>query len=72
MFVVEEIIKTQEQEGFWVTFVDLSTKQVLFTERMAGAGAGFGFRNHWARPLNAGISLMKSRYGTWKKRLAKS
>ena len=65
VFVVEEIIKTKETEVFWATFVDLSTKKMLYTEKLKGTGAGFGFRNHWANPFNAGISLMKSMYGKW-------
>jgi hypothetical protein len=72
VFVVEDIVKTRELEIFWVTFVDMSTKQVLYTEKMGGTGAGFGFRNHWARPLNAGIQTMKSHYGQWKKKFGKS
>lgn len=72
VFVVEEIVKNKETEIFWVTFVDLSTKKMLYTEKMAGAGLGFGFRNHWAHPLNDGISNTKSRYREWKKRFAKA
>lgn len=72
MFVVESIIKNQEEEIFWATFVDLNTKQMLYTEKMAGTGSGFGFRNHWAYPLNSGIKTMKANYGKWKKRFAKA
>ncbi|MGI4862374.1 MAG: hypothetical protein ACRYFZ_00510 [Janthinobacterium lividum] len=72
VFVVEEIDKLKEQEIFWVTFVDLGTKQMLYTEKMGGTGNGFGYRNHWAHGLNDGIKTMKSHYGQWKKKFAKS
>ena len=72
VFVVEDIIKNKEEEIFWVTFVDLATKKMLYTEKMSGSGYGFGFRNHWAHPLNSGIKTMKAHYGKWKKRFAKA
>ena len=72
VFVVEKIDKKLESEVFWAVFVDLASKKVLYTEKMGGTGAGFGFRNHWAAPLYSGIKLMKSNYGDWKKKYAKS
>ena len=70
-FVVESINKVSEEEIYWAVFVNMSTKQVLLAEQMTGAGAGFGFRNHWASPLNGGIKSMKAHYGQWKKEYAK-
>ncbi|RYY16710.1 MAG: hypothetical protein EOO36_10785 [Cytophagaceae bacterium] len=72
VLVVESIEKNEEQEVFWATFVDMSTKRLLYTEKMGGTGNGFGFRNHWAHGLNDGIKTMKSHYGQWKKKVAKS
>lgn len=71
-FVVESINKVSEEETYWAVFVDMGTKQVLLAEQMTGAGAGFGFRNHWASPLNGGIKSMKAHYGQWKKEYAKN
>jgi hypothetical protein len=70
VFVVETINKRNESEVFWATFVDLATKRMLFTQKISATGAGFGFRNHWAAPLNAGIKEMKNHYGDWKKKFA--
>lgn len=72
VFVVESFDKNQEQEVFWVTFVDMRTKRMLYTEKLAGTGSGIGFRNHWAHALNDGIKTMKSHYGQWKKNFAQS
>jgi hypothetical protein len=72
VFVVETIDKRNESEVFWATFVDLATKKMLFTQRISSGGAGVGFRNHWAHPLNAGITAIKQHYGDWKKKYAKS
>jgi len=48
LFIAETLDKTSEQESFWVTFVNIKTKEVLLTERVMGKAAGFGFRNHWS------------------------
>ncbi len=72
VFVVEKMDKPDESEVFWATFVDLATKKMLFTQKIGGTGVGFGFRNHWAAPLYSGIKAMKTNYGDWKKKYAKS
>lgn len=71
VFVVESLKKGTEEEIFWAVFVDMSTKQVLYSGKTSGSGAGFGFRNHWAHPLYAGIQSMKYNYAQWKKKYAK-
>lgn len=48
VYVVESLSKTAEKMTVWATFIDLSTKKVLYTEKVEGKAAGFGFRNYWA------------------------
>lgn len=48
VYVVESLSKTAEKLTVWVTFIDLSTKKVLHTEKVEGKAGGFGFRNYWA------------------------
>ncbi|WP_031527616.1 hypothetical protein [Dyadobacter crusticola] len=48
VYVVENLSKTAEKMTAWVTFIDLSTKKVLYTEHVEGKAGGFGFRNYWA------------------------
>ncbi|MDO7875802.1 hypothetical protein Q5H93_13750 [Hymenobacter sp. ASUV-10] len=72
VFIVENISKPTEKESFWVTFVDTSSKKVLFTTGMSASGGGFGFRNHWARPVYDVLKEIKSsQYDKWKKQFAK-
>lgn len=51
--------KNIEEGSYWATFIDISTKQVLFTKQITGKAAGFGFRNYWLgrikNALNEGI-----------------
>jgi len=48
VYVVESLNKNAEKMYAWVTFIDLKTKKVLYTEKLEGSAAGFGFRNYWA------------------------
>jgi hypothetical protein len=48
VYVVESLNKTEEKLYAWVTFIDLKTKKVLYTEKVDGKAGGFGFRNFWA------------------------
>jgi hypothetical protein len=48
VYVIESLNKTEEKLFAWVTFIDLATKKVLYTERVEGKAGGFGFRNYWA------------------------
>ena len=48
MFNIETLNKLGEHATLFVTFVNMDTKEVLFTERMADDPTGFGVRNYWA------------------------
>ena len=47
VFIVESFDKARVEASLYVTFFDISTKEVLLTERMTGKPVGFGLRNHW-------------------------
>lgn len=67
VFVMEGMNKTIEEGAFWVTYINMSDKSVLFTERITGKGFGFGYRNHWAGSILNGMKDIKSnRYKKWK------
>jgi len=54
VYVVESLFKAPEDSKeksamtAWVTFIDLSSKKVLYTEKVVGKAGGFGFKNYWA------------------------
>jgi hypothetical protein len=62
VYVVESLSKTAEKMFAWVTFIDLSTKKVLYTEKLEGSAAGFGFRNYWAGAVYKINKSIDSRY----------
>ena len=68
VYVVESLNKNAEKMYVWATFIDLKTKKVLFTERLEGAPAGFGFRNYWAGAVyKINKSIGSKYYKIWSK-----
>ena len=65
VFVMESFDKNQKKGFMWVTFFDLASKKVLFTEKMSGKAQGFGIRNYYA---NTYYTVMKEiGKNSWKK-----
>jgi hypothetical protein len=62
VYVVESLNKKAEKLFAWVTFIDLRTKKVLYTEKLEGSAAGFGFRNYWAGAVYKINKAIDSRY----------
>ena len=48
VFIAESYSKPNVQGAYYVTFFDMETRKVLYTERMLGKPSGFGLRNYWA------------------------
>lgn len=69
VYVVESLSKTDEKMTAWVTFIDLTTKKVLYTEKIEGKAGGFGFRNYWAGAVyNVNKAISSKYYKVWSKK----
>lgn len=71
MFNVESFNKKNEEGSIYVTFINLDTKEVLFSERMVGPPQGFGMRNFWAGSvvkILAKIGSKKDGFEMWRKK----
>ena len=69
MFNVESFNKLEDEAVVWVTFVNMDTKEVFFTERMTGGPGGAGLRNFWANSIYDIITKIKRKeYENWKKK----
>lgn len=67
MFNVESLNKIMEEGSFWITFVNMETKEVLFSERLTAPPSGFGMRNFWAGAVNGVLAKMKKKeFDNWK------
>lgn len=73
MFVVESFSKLNAEGAIWVTFIDMKSKQVIFTERMTGKPAGFGMRNYWSGAVYDILKhIGKKDFEMWKKKYYRS
>jgi len=48
MFNIESFNKTISEALIWVTFINMGTNEVLFSEKLGQEPGGFGLRNYWA------------------------
>jgi hypothetical protein len=67
IFVVESFSKLEKRGVIWVTFVNMGSKEVIFTDRLTGKPGGFGLRNYWAGAIAQILNQVKSNYSKWKK-----
>jgi hypothetical protein len=69
IFNVESFNKLIEEGSFWITFVNMDNKQLLFTERLVAPPSGFGMRNFWAGSVNGVIAKIKKKeFENWRKK----
>ena len=67
VFIMEGMNKAGAKGTMYVTFVDMATRKVLFTERMTGKAGGFGYKNYWVKPVFEVLEdIEKSKYKEWK------
>lgn len=71
VFIVENFNKTTEMADVYVTFFDVATKKVYFTEKMHGKAAGVGLRNYWAGAIKQIIKQINNSYSGWKSQYGK-
>jgi hypothetical protein len=69
MFNVESFNKINEEGSIWITFINLGTKEVLFTERMVAPPKGFGMRNFWGGCIYTILTkIQKKEFEMWRKK----
>jgi len=69
MFNIESFSKTAQKGAVWVTFINLDTKSVIFTERMEDAPGGSGVRNYWAGAIVDMLKkIEKKDFRLWQKK----
>jgi len=69
MFVVESLNKLNEEGSVWVTFVNMGTREVIFTEHVVAEPAGMGMRNYWGGCLVDIINkVRKKEFEMWRKK----
>lgn len=69
MFNVESFSKLNEEAAIWVTFVNMGTKDIYFTERLTQKPGGFGMRNYWGGAIYGMMkNIQKREFEMWRKK----
>lgn len=69
VFIVETFSKPNEEGSIFVTFVNMGSKELLFSERLAAEPKGFGMRNFWAGCVYGVLTKMqKKEFENWRKK----
>jgi hypothetical protein len=70
VFIVDYFSKSTNEAAVIVTYFDIKTKKVLFSERMTAKPRGIGLRNFWAGAIyNVFMEINKTRFDAWKQKL---
>lgn len=67
VYVIETLQHHTKVVTAWVTFIDLQSKKVLYTELFEGKAAGFGFRNFYAGGVANINKAVAAKYKEWNK-----
>ncbi len=68
VYIAENLNKNAQEFTVWVTFLDMSNRKVLHTERIVAKPGGFGFRNYWAGAVYKVNKAIESKlYKQWSK-----
>lgn len=62
LFIAESLNKIDTEAYFHVVILNMSTKEVLLSERLRGQPSGFGIRNYWAGAIYEILKNIDSRY----------
>lgn len=66
LFFIEGMHNEKKEMSVYVTFVDMTAKNVLLAKRVTGKAAGItGFRNFWAKSLLDIIAQIKNNWHVW-------
>jgi len=71
VFIVENFNKAEQMATVYVTFFDIATKKVLFSEKVEGKPFGNGLRNYWAGSIKNVLKAAESDYKSWKSKYGK-
>ena len=71
VFIMEGLNKPGAKGSMYVTFIDMGTRKVIFTERMTGKAGGFGYKNYWAKSVFEVLEdIEKKKYKEWRNKHA--
>ena len=61
VFIMDRLVKLQEQGCLYVVFFDIASRKVIISERFCSKAGGYGFRNYWFRPVKDAMNKVAPR-----------
>jgi len=72
VFIVESVNKANVEMRVYVTYFDIASHQVIFSEKVTGKPRGIGLRNYWGGAVFDVMEMVeKYHYGVWKRKYLK-
>jgi len=66
MIFAESMSKLRESASYWITFVDMNSKKLIFTHQVtAKTGMAIGFKNYWAKTIYNALKETKKNLKRW-------
>ena len=58
VFIMDRLVKAHKTGCLYVVFFDISSRKVVFSERVVANGGGAGFRNYWFNPVKVAVERL--------------
>ena len=72
VFIADVLDKNSETAGYFITILDMKTKEVILCEHVTEKAGGIGVRNYWAGSLyNLVKDVKRNLYWVWKGKYVK-
>ncbi len=69
VFVVEYFHKDEKEASIYVSFFDIATRKLIFTERLTSSPRGIGLRNYWAGAIHRMLrDIERGAFKSWRKK----
>lgn len=68
ILIAKSFDKPAARGYWWITFVNMETKEIVFVQEMNAGSSGFGLRNYWASTVYYVLKQIRSKeYKKWSK-----
>ncbi len=67
MLIAETYDRNKVLATHWVAFVNMNTREVLYTQKLQTEPGGMGLRNYWAGSVLAALNKIEKEYKGWQR-----
>jgi hypothetical protein len=62
VFIMDRLVRAQQKGCLYVVFFDISSRKVVYSERLCEKANGAGFRNYWFNPIKLAVGKLPRMY----------